>query len=324
MKQSNTWYALILIASALLLNAARSATAESPSQQNQGRQAETSAQEHNAIADPTASTINQQTSKPTPTSGATYIYNQYQQSSPWGDFPTWLEAIASIGLAIFAFWQINFVKRTTTASENAAEAARDAVRATQQYVELTKELSETTKQSVELARLSLSTERPYITVTPVGLFPSASGARVNLALRNDGSRPAIIKNIYAHMAWEQRPDCPPLARRQELAGHNSRRIHEYVIGSNNRTSREYSLWYADAPPELRMDEPEPLLHALYDQREQSNRELHIFGFVIYADPADNRYMLEFCWSAVSLVETKMDFYLDIFIDRVVNPPEATT
>jgi hypothetical protein len=316
MKHSSTWFALILILSALLLSTARNATAESPSQPNQSAQTETSAQQHDAVANPAATTLNQQTTKPAASSGTTNIYNQYQQSSPWGDFPTWLEAVASIGLVIFAYWQINFVKRTTTASEDAAKAARDAVIATQQYVELTKDLAATTKQSVDLARLSLSTERPYITVTPVNIVPTTVGARVNFTLRNEGRTPAIIKDIVAGLKWETYPDCPSFQKRRD--GVRSRRIHEYVLGTD-RTSREYSSWYEDVPPELKMDDAAQLLKTILDQRDHSNRELHLFGFVLYADPAGAKYVVEFCWNITAFSSTEMQFYLDIFLDMAVPP-----
>ena len=303
---------ILLIVSTLLLHAVNSRATESPSQPNQRSQAETAAQQHNAVASPPGTAIEQPTTVPTATSGTTNIYNEYKQSSPHGDFPTWLQAIASIGLAIFAFWQINFVKRTTTASENAAEAARDAVIATQQYVELTKDLAATTKQSVELARLSLSTERPYITVTPTLITPTLSGAKISFELRNDGNRPAIIKNIWAGIKWEQVPDCPSVDRRQ--TGVEARRIHDYVLAPG-RTSKEYGLWYADGPPELRMLDNEELLEIIRGQREQSNRELHIFGFVTYRDPAEAEYVLEFCWKLAVFSALLVRFYLDIFADR---------
>lgn len=303
---------------ALGLSLSVSAQSVNPSEPNQSAQAETSAQQHDAVASPTASALNQSAAVVTTSSGATNIYNQYAQASPYGDLPTWLEAVASIGLVVFAYWQINFVKRTTTASENAAQAARDAVITTQQYVELTKDLAATTKQSVELARLSLSTERPYITVTPISITPSSSGAIFRFTLRNDGNRPAIIKDIFADVRWEQKPNCPPSAKRREKAGANSRRVHEYVLAPG-RTSREYILFYDDGPPDLTMIDNTKMLEAIIEQRDQSNREMHLFGFIFYNDPAETRYLLEFCWDLVAFSALRVEFYLDIFSDRVIPP-----
>src|ERR1700719_3061633 len=116
MKHSNAWYASILIALALLLSAANGGATESPSQPNQRAETQTPAQQHNAIASPTVSALNQSAAVPAAAGGTTNIYNQYKQTSPWGDLPSWLEAIATIGLVIFAFWQMNFVKRSTTAA----------------------------------------------------------------------------------------------------------------------------------------------------------------------------------------------------------------
>jgi len=312
------WLIPLCLLSLILLAAVNSRATESPSQPDQRSRAENAAQQHDAVASPAPTLIEEHSGEPSTTSGATSIYNQYKQSSPNGDLPTWLQAAASIGLVIFAFWQINFVKRTTTASEHAAQAARDAVVATQQYVELTKDLAATTKQSVELARLSLSTERPYITVTPVSIAPGIAGTEFRFTLRNDGNRPAIIKDIFADIRWAQKPNCPSLAVRREKAGANSRRVHEYVLAPG-RTSREYLLFYEDGPPDLRINDNEEMLQAIEGQREQSNRELHMFGFIFYNDPAETRYYLEFCWDLVVFAALRVEFYLDIFVDRVIPP-----
>jgi hypothetical protein len=124
MKFSKPLCALILIVSALLVSAACGASAESPSQPNQSTQTQTPAQQHNAIASPTASALNQSPAVPTGSASATYIYNQYKQSSRWGNVPAWLEAIATIGLLFFAGWQMSLIKAAAVAARDNAEAAK--------------------------------------------------------------------------------------------------------------------------------------------------------------------------------------------------------
>src|SRR5579875_2591185 len=64
--------------------------------------------------------------------------SQHEGSS---DLPAWLQAVATIGLLGFAFWQMRLISRSTTATENAAgaaaenaKAAKDAAEATERYV----------------------------------------------------------------------------------------------------------------------------------------------------------------------------------------------
>jgi hypothetical protein len=213
MKLSNTWFALILIASALLLSGARNVTAEGPSEPDQRSQTETPAQDHDALASPSPTIINQPAPQPTPNAGATYIYNQYKQSSPLGDLPTWLEAIATILLVIFAGRQMQFVSRSTTATENAAnaasenaKAAKDAAVATERYVEMTAQMVEATKQSAKATEAALHINRPFLLVTRIlndDVFHDGSTDTVwhnyyfRLELRNFGVGPADIVDFIA-------------------------------------------------------------------------------------------------------------------------------
>lgn len=126
MKRPKLLSTLILIASALLLSAASNVTAEGPSEPNQRSKTQPSPQAYSQIASPTMTATLQPTATPTAQAGATYTYNEYKQSSPWGDLPTWLEAIATIGLVVFAFWQMDFVRRSTDSMEAATTAAGKA------------------------------------------------------------------------------------------------------------------------------------------------------------------------------------------------------
>ncbi|MFZ0676869.1 hypothetical protein [Candidatus Binatus sp.] len=174
MKRSSTWFALILIASALFLSAANNGTAESPSQPNQRSQTKTPAQEHDAVASQAPPVSNQPAAVPTASAGATYIYNQYKQSSPWGDLPTWLEALATILLVIYAAWQTSFVDRSTKAAEDAAKAAT----------------------------LALNAERPYLLPVQAEDNLPALLQIATVTIKNFGKGPAIISEIVAHFGLD--------------------------------------------------------------------------------------------------------------------------
>jgi hypothetical protein len=310
----------ILIVSALLLNGVRNAAAESPSQPNQRSQTKASAQQHDSVATPAPTIFNQATAAPASPDGAANVYKEYKQASPNGDFPSWLQAIGTIGLLIFAWCQMGLVRRTTKATETAAQATRDAVIATEKYVELTQQLTEATRQSAEFAKLALSVGRPYLTVTPTNVEPSGVGPRFAFVLRNDGNRPAIIKRIQVAMKWESLPACPTQERRLEVCSATSaRRIHEYVLAPA-RDSREYAFWYEDSPPKLEMTELDDLLREIWSQRDKSGRELHLFGFIAYGDPAGSEYALEFCWNFTVFETLSTQFYLDIFLDQQTASP----
>src|SRR5712692_430857 len=130
MKLSKPLSVLILIASVSLLSAARNVTAEGPSQPNQKTQTETAAQQHDAVASPSPTIIDQPSPAPTPKQTAGNTYNYYYPTKESGDSAGAISAFATIGLLIFAGWQTFLVNKT-------AKAARDAVVATEQYVKLT-------------------------------------------------------------------------------------------------------------------------------------------------------------------------------------------
>jgi hypothetical protein len=123
MKLSRPLWALTLIALALLLSAA-SVTTESPSQPNQGTQTQSPAQQHSSTASPRMPALNQAAAKPTARKGRTNTDYECKQPGPWGDFPTWLEAIATLGLVGFAAWQMRLIKDAAVAAKNNAEAAK--------------------------------------------------------------------------------------------------------------------------------------------------------------------------------------------------------
>jgi hypothetical protein len=228
MKPSKSWAILILIVSALLLSGARNITAEGPSQPNQSTQTQTPANEHSSVPGPSVSSVHQPTAVATAKPSATYIYNQYKQTSPWGDVPTWLEAIATILLVIFAGRQMGSVKEAANAARDNADAAKDAVVSTKRYVEMTAQMVEATKQSARATELALNAERPYVFIekqNPAMYLRITSlmreGPPINVAreplkykgadesdtadisltfeLRNRGKGVAVVKTVLARM-----------------------------------------------------------------------------------------------------------------------------
>jgi hypothetical protein len=290
MKHSNTWYALILIASALLLSAANGASAESPSQPNQRTQTQTPAQRHNAIASPTASALNQSATVETTGTGATYIYNQYKQSSPWGDFPTWLEAIATILLVVFAYRQIDFVRASAQAASDNAKAAKDAAIATERYVEMTEQMVEATKQSAKAAETALYVNRPFLLVTRVectdAKFINGSlNHKFKIHLKNFGVGPADIANYIAYadlfdrpvgFVWEIKE--PEMSYVPELGN----RLSDSLIGAGEEVSNRIEC-QSSLDPEL------------YAVLQNGTKTLAINGIITYRGGAPKTYETKFFW-----------------------------
>jgi hypothetical protein len=212
-------FLLVLIASALLLNAARNVTAEGPSQPNQSTQAQTESQQHNPIPSPPVSPLVQPSPAPPAQRREAVTDDQGREASPSGnDLPAWLEAIATILLVGFALWQMRFIRRSTAATENAANAARDnakaakdAAIATERYVEMTEQMVKATKQSAHATELALNAERPFVFVEVLTVSaaeamsylitgePAPSDAQVDitvaLSLNNQGKGVAVVNSL---------------------------------------------------------------------------------------------------------------------------------
>jgi hypothetical protein len=225
----------ILIVLVLLLSTAGNVTAEGPSQPNQGSQTETAAQDQSAIVSPSPTRFDQQAATPVPACGATNINHQSGQSSPNANLASWAEAIATIGLLLFASFQIGFIRRSTRATEDAAKAAsdnaraaKDAAIATERYVEMTEQMVEATKQSAKAAALALNAERPYLFVEnrnlryiPKETFlsmvdPTVKTQRTHVlftfALHNFGKGVAVVNSVRVRLVVRSGPrvDVEPL------------------------------------------------------------------------------------------------------------------
>jgi hypothetical protein len=100
MKLSNTWYALILIASASLLSGAKSTNAESPSP-HQTRETRAKAHHQQAATNPVSTPSYESRAEPTPKaiSNYSYTYNYYRPSSE--SPPVWFQVFTTLVLLAF-------------------------------------------------------------------------------------------------------------------------------------------------------------------------------------------------------------------------------
>jgi hypothetical protein len=162
---------LILITSALLLSAANKNSETPKAQPNQNAHAQSPTQQHSPPSDLPVTATLQVTGTPTASHRESNTYNYYYPAKDGWNWSGIIEAVATLGLLGFALWQMDFVRRSTKATETAAQAAsdnakaaKDAAIATERYVGMTEQLVETTKQTAQIARLALDIERPYVII----------------------------------------------------------------------------------------------------------------------------------------------------------------
>jgi hypothetical protein len=210
------WLETSCLSMVLALGLALSVNAQSgnPSQPNQSTNTEPHAQQHDAVASPTASALNQSAAVVTASTGATYIYNYYKQSSPCGDLPSWLEAIATILLVAVAGWQMGFIRRSTAATEEASKAARDNAFAA-------KESAKATEEYVKISERALvDVQRPWVLVFevkwPSGVFPMPAEldatprvVTMRISYKNFGPTPAWITDSFILMIKTENMDYLP-------------------------------------------------------------------------------------------------------------------
>jgi len=123
----------------------------------------------------------------------TYAYqieNYYYNSGNGWNWPGIVAALSTLGLVIFAAWQMCFVKRSAKATEIAAEAAKKSAEAAANNVIATRELA--------------NLERPWVIVSKKSLigFPleetsiiSPIQIEISWEITNVGRSPGIITSI---------------------------------------------------------------------------------------------------------------------------------
>ncbi len=205
MKLSKPLSALILIALALLLSAAGENPETPKPQPNQNAYAQSPAQQHSPPSSAPVSATFQATSTPSTSHRETDTYYYYYPAEDGWNWSAILQAAATLGLLAFALWQMDFVRRSTTATENAAKAAsdnakaaKDAVIATEQYVKLTKDMVEAAKQSADAAQLAATAERPYLLIEKANLDGVVSRSERQTRTGIEGALLSNLMTMYAN------------------------------------------------------------------------------------------------------------------------------
>ncbi len=131
-----------------------------------------------------------------------YQIENYNYNPKYGwDWSGIIQALATIGLVLFAGWQMVFVKRATKATEEAANAARN-------NAIVAKISAEATQKNAEAAELALKSDRPYLLVETAkleGAFKDEKSheirersefrPRATFNFRNYGKGPALIETV---------------------------------------------------------------------------------------------------------------------------------
>lgn len=247
MKRSNVWFALILIASALLLSGAKSVSAQSlgrPSQSLTQQRNETP-QQADARTEPSASTprvgqppatIDSPSSQPgTKISGenrdqhpcALWQVWKWLSSVSAQGFSNFVIAVATVFLAVFTS-QLVVVTRdmetATKATVAAAQAQLDFTKAAdEQNLAISKSAAKASEEGVQVSRLALLESRPYLLLTESiqhSGFPRINEvplhadylADVNIGsrVRNYGKGPAILLRAVTSAEVVQPDALPPV------------------------------------------------------------------------------------------------------------------
>lgn len=263
MRRSSIWCVSVLFVSAFLLSYARTVTFAATSQSNQRTQTQNEPQQNGSAPSPLASAFVQPSPAPSAEDRKAETEAQSYPASPSENrLPAWLEAIATILLVGFAAWQMRFIRRSTAATENAAnaasdnaKAARDAAVAAERYVEMTEQMVEAAKQSARAAELALNVERPYVFVesqtldfakvsqTPVPPLIAAAvpgftkepeqriDIEISFTLRNRGKGIAVLTGVRTRLILTNDPLGLAAHFKLATACSSRMRIRQRVIGA---------------------------------------------------------------------------------------------
>jgi hypothetical protein len=190
--------------------------------------------------------------------------------------PGIVEAVSTLGLLGFALWQMGFVRRSTTATENAANAASENAIAS--------------KTAAEATNKALRAERPYLLVEKINLYgfppkpPSSLDdldsaiTAATFTLKNYGKGPALIEDVVVKLSIVS-----------ELPGPKDfRECKEWkatidAVAPNGCFMVPSSLVDAGVPDEV--------IQAVIDK----SKMLIAYGRVRYKDVFDNSYETGFFW-----------------------------
>jgi hypothetical protein len=243
MKLSSTWFALILIVSALLLSAGLSVSVALPSP-NPTKKSDAAAAHHHEKPQPIATLSNQPSPEPTAqsVSNYSYSYNYYRPSaeSP----PVWFQVLTTIALLAFTaglWW---------TSVRQWLAIGRQA----------------------DIAEKALASERPWISLYPNVLeTEGAIGPRTTFSLKVRGRGPALVDEVRADLILREYGIGPPDSpSRDEYAKASKLKVLDRVIDSGEHS--EYRVWIKREPSQRAFD-PELIRHG--------HQELILFGIIRY-------------------------------------------
>jgi hypothetical protein len=223
MKHSSTWFALILIASALLLSAGKNGIADSPNQT--GQSAATPKDEYN-YAKPRSSGDSQQPSaQRTSEKSQAETYNYYgdfnyrprESGIPWEKIGQVATILATVAMAVFAgglwktsIWQWREIKRQ-------AKAAEEQVIKLDKTLVATDKAAEAAKRSADAA---VASSAPYPYLTEIWLYEKNShqdimrnseiaNPDISYIIWNFGKTPAFLTEVcWEHAFGLRLPDVP--------------------------------------------------------------------------------------------------------------------
>jgi len=307
MKHSSTWFALILIASALLPSGASSANAQSPNprivqnQVGQAQPSETKTQEPEGEPAGTAAAG-------IPTASRQEVSSQQDQHPADGYLQKarqWIASIwtveytiatATIVYSFFAILQWFALKKTVGETKSLVVTAdRQAKAAEAQVTNLEKTLLATEKAAgaaVKNADAALAASAAYLDITSFWLETEKKGSDVmdsgvgvvdpllHWTLTNHGKSPAIVTELCWQKFFGLRlPDIP-------IYNNFSRLPRELVIGAEkgDEQAHQWSFLFGNYLTEQDM---EPV-------RKMESR-LQIYGYVRYRDIFDRRIIIGYAF-----------------------------
>lgn len=193
MKYSFWW---VLILPALLLNDTGESATTPNLQPNQG------AKSHNPGRNSEAQTNKAESSLINPgtkeaTGKYTYkIENYYYNSADGWNWPAIIAAGSTLGLVLFAAWQMCFVRRTTKATEVAAQAAQKS--------------AEAVDASLHVYRPFIVIRKPTVDSTQIPQLHRRVPTAVKIKVRNYGIGPADVINYFVRAeVFDWAGDDPP-------------------------------------------------------------------------------------------------------------------
>jgi hypothetical protein len=257
MKHSSTWFASILIASALLLGAGNgnpeSARVQSTPQANQPNS-------------------NQRIGQPSSLSTETIEANQARELRDDSD----READIQARIAALTRWLVIAAFLQLVASAIAAAAARQAAKAS--------------RDSAEAGQLALHSDRPFLFIEKPDFHPAERGKMSAVFyLRNRGKGPAIIHELRAGLKFtnSRKSASSDFPQRADYRRTAVIEVTDNVLGAGDPSDR-YEAW---------LENENLTLGEIHSGKASGQRELVLCGVVSFHDSlGDWEYEAGFCWS----------------------------